>query len=156
LSSSAPTAAQIMSEADTGNYNVDALSWYRGIFDKAGIAVNQTGVDTMRADYVLGIGDGMQESSGEYCEGWDTSAGSNRPASTAEAGLFQVSYDSFDTDPVLAALYSEYQADTSRCLIGVFSQNVTCDPQDPLGTGAAADFQVFNKNCPAFDVEYAM
>ena len=110
----------------------------------------------MRADYVLGIGDGMRESSGAYCEGWDTSAGSNRPADTGEAGLFQVSYDSFNTIPELQRLYNEYQADTSRCLLDVFSQGVSCDPQGPLGTGGAADFQVFNKTCPAFATEYAM
>lgn len=156
LQSAASAAAQLMSEADTGNTATDAISWYRGIFNNDGMVVDVNGISTMRADYVLGIGDGMRESSGAYCTGWDTSAGSNRPGYTGEAGLFQVSYDGFGATPELASLYSEYQADTSRCLLDAFSQGVTCPAQGPLGTGVAADFQTFSKNCPAFATEYAM
>ena len=46
----------------------------------------------LRRLFVLLMGLGMRESSGQYCEGRDRSA-HNTSADTAEAGLFQVSFD---------------------------------------------------------------
>jgi len=51
------------------------------------------GVDVLRHLFVLLTGLGMRESSGHYGEGRDASA-TNTSAYTAEAGLFQVSYNS--------------------------------------------------------------
>jgi hypothetical protein len=51
-----------------------------------------SGIDTLRHLFVLMIGLGMRESSGRYCEGRDQSA-SNTSADTAEAGLFQTSWN---------------------------------------------------------------
>ncbi len=47
---------------------------------------------SLRASYTLLIGLGMRESSGDYCEGRDYSAGSTS-ASTCEAGAWQTSYN---------------------------------------------------------------
>ena len=102
------------------------------------------------------MGLGMRETSGVYCEGWDTSAGSNRPSSEAEAGLFQTSYDSMRASAELRKLYAEYQASPSRCQLDVFKESARCAPRRVLGSGAGATYQAFNKACPAFAAEYAM
>jgi hypothetical protein len=149
-------AARIMSRANTGNAAEDALAHYESVFAARRISINQAGESAMRALYVLGLGLGMRESSGHYCEGWDTAAGSHRPSSTGEAGLFQVSYDSIETDPALQQLYSEYRANPNRCMLDIFKEGVECHPQRILGTGAGAEFQKINKACPAFATEYAM
>lgn len=154
--STTDTAAQVMSMADTRKSDTDAIAYYRGIFNARKIAVNVAGENSMRALYTLGLGLGMRESSGAYCEGWDTTAGANRPSSAGEAGLFQTSYDSITTNPDLQMLYNEYQANPNRCMLDVFVEGASCKAQGILGTGAGADFQKFNKACPAFATEYAM
>jgi hypothetical protein len=154
----APSAlALIMGGADSHNDQKDALTHYSRNFLNLPIPLNASGVDPLRAVYVLGMGLGMRESSGVYCEGWDVSAGSNRPSSGAEAGLFQTSYDSMGSSPELAKLYSEYKlSSSSRCLLDVFKEGASCRSSTTLGTGAGADYQVFNKACPTFATEYAM
>lgn len=154
--SSIDTAARLMSMADTKKSDTDAISFYRGIFNSRKIAVDIDGENTMRALYTLGLGLGMRESSGAYCEGWDITAGAHRPSSAGEAGLFQTSYDSITTNPDLQMLYTEYQGNPNRCMLDVFQEGVSCRAQSILGTGAGADFQKFNKACPAFATEYAM
>jgi hypothetical protein len=149
-------AANVMSMADTKRDVTDALAHYSGVFKTANMPIDVAGENSMRADFTLGLGLGMRESSGAYCEGWDTSAGSRRPSSAAEAGLFQTSYDSMGATGELQLLYAEYQNNTNRCLLNVFEEQASCRPQSILGTGAGADFQRFNKACPAFATEYAM
>ncbi|MGZ3773293.1 MAG: hypothetical protein ACXVCY_05890 [Pseudobdellovibrionaceae bacterium] len=151
-----PAAAHILSSASSGNTSKDALSYYKNIFASAGIHVNTAGDEAVRAIYTLGLGLGMRESSGSYCEGWDTSAGSYRSSATGEAGAFQVSYDSMVISPELRKLYQEYQITPQRCGLSVFKEGVSCRNQSILGTGAGATYQVFNKSCPAFATEYAM
>jgi len=149
-------AAQVMSMANTHSDAKDALTHYESVFAALKISVNEAGESNLRSIYTLGLGLGMRESSGKYCEGWDTSAGSHRPSSAGEAGTFQVSYDSIGATPALQQLYSEYQANTDRCMLDIFKEGASCRAQSILGTGAGADFQRFNKACPAFATEYAM
>lgn len=151
-----PAASAILSAASSGNTSKDALAYYKSIFASAGITVTTSGDEAVRAVYTLGMGLGMRESSGSYCEGWDRSAGSNRPSAEAEAGAFQTSYDSMALSTELKKLYQEYQATPARCGLAVFKEGVTCGNQSILGTGAGATFQSFNKSCPAFATEYAM
>lgn len=120
------------------------------------MSTSVAGDTALRALYTLGMGLGMRESSGAYCEGWDKAAGVNRTSAEAEAGLFQTSYDSMGVSTELRRLYDEYRSDASRCLLNVFKQGASCKPQNILGTGAGAEYQVFNKQCPAFATEYAM
>jgi hypothetical protein len=148
--------ASITSEADQKNDAVDAITHYASVFTARKIATNVAGEDTLRATYALGLGLGMRESSGTYCEGWDTTAGSKRPSSAGEAGPFQTSYDSIDTDASLGQLYQEYTSNPARCMLDVFKEGATCQPQGLLGTGDGAVYQAFNKSCPAFATEYAM
>ena len=56
----------------------------------------------------------------------------------------------------LKKLYEEYKNNPEKCLLKTFKEGVTCKNQTILGTGAGADYQVFNKSCPAFAAEYAM
>lgn len=149
--------AMIMSGADSHNDNKDALTHYQSNFKNLPIQISVAGTEPLRALYVLGLGLGMRESSGSYCEGWDRAAGSNRPSSAGEAGLFQTSYDSISASSELSKLYSEYKSSPrSRCFLDVFKQGASCGSSGSLGSGAGADFQVFNKACPAFATEYAM
>jgi hypothetical protein len=147
---------RIMSQADSRNDRTDALAHYHSIFANAGIRTNISGEEALKATYTLGIGLGMRESSGSYCEGWDVSAGRNRTSAEAEAGLFQVSYDSMVASPELRNLYLEYQAAPGKCSLDTFKSGVQCASRSILGSGAGASFQKFTKGCPAFAAEYAM
>ncbi|MDD4974708.1 MAG: hypothetical protein PHY93_10185 [Bacteriovorax sp.] len=148
--------SQIMSAASSGNATKDAIAHYQSIFAALPISVTTAGQEPLRALYTLGMGLGMRESSGSYCEGWDRSAGSNRPSSAAEAGAFQTSYDSMASSPELSKLYAEYKASPGRCFLDVFKQGASCGSTSILGSGAGADYQAFNIACPAFATEYAM
>ncbi len=154
--SSIRTPAELMSRASTKNASKDALEWYRTQFETLHLEVDRSGVEALRSLYTLGMGLGMRESSGKYCEGWDRAAGANRSASQAEAGPFQSSYDSMGASGELKKLYDEYRKDTSRCQLSTYKEGVTCRAQDILGKGAGAEFQKLAKSCPAFAAEYAM
>jgi hypothetical protein len=151
-----PAVARILSAPSSGVTGKDALAYYASTFSSLGIKIKSPGEDAVRAVYSLGIGLGMRESSGKYCEGWDRSAGSRRSSAEGEAGLFQVSYDSMGMSTELRKLYQEYQASPSRCNLAVFKEGASCSSQSVLGTGAGATYQAFNKSCPAFAAEYAM
>jgi hypothetical protein len=145
----------IMSKADSQNDAKDALTHYQNIFSLIPIKTNSAGLESLRATYALEMGLGMRESSGAYCEGWDKSAGGNRPSSAGEAGLFQTSYDSISSSIELSKLYNEYKTGpSSRCFLETYKQGASCSNSATLGTGTGADFQVFTKSCPAFASEY--
>ncbi len=146
----------VLAAASSGNTTKDALAHYQSIFAALPISISVAGEGPLRALYTLGMGLGMRESSGSYCEGWDRSAGSNRSSAAAEAGVFQTSYDSIGASPELSKLYSEYKANPAKCFLNVFKQGVSCSSSSILGTGAGAAYQAFNKACPAFATEYAM
>lgn len=152
----AKPAASILKSANSGSTAKDVLAHYSSILANAGLQTNTPGDDPLHATYVIGVGLGMRESSGRYCVGWDTAAGSNRSSSEGEAGLFQQSYNSMGASPELRKLYDEYLADESRCLLSTFKEGVSCSSQSVLGSGAGADYQTFVKRCPAFATEYAM
>src|SRR5262249_6754458 len=102
------------------------------------------------------LGLGMRESSGQHCAGADTAADRQAPTTEAdaEAGLFQVSFDSIGNDPLRQGLS---QASVNRPdLLDIFSVGVKCRPADlqNIGTGDGARFQAAMKNCPLFAVLY--
>lgn len=146
----------IITAARSSSATKDALTHYASNFANLPIVTIVAGTEPLRALYVLGLGLGMRESSGKYCEGWDRSAGSSRPSSAGEAGLFQTSLDSMAFSPELSKLYTEYKSNPGRCFLDVFKQGASCSSTSNLGTGAGADYQAFNKACPAFATEYAM
>ena len=147
--------AKEMAKANTGNSDKDALAHYAQKFGYLGMNNSVAGVDTLRHLFVLLIGLGMRESSGKHCEGRDRSA-SNTTAETAEAGLFQTSYNARSASPLLPQLFEQYLANSSG-FIEIFKEGVTCPPQDweNYGEGKGKEFQRLSKACPAFAAEFA-
>jgi hypothetical protein len=148
-------AAIEMAKANSGDASRDALDWYDDIFAAKGMRNDTAGVETLRHLFVLLIGLGMRESSGKYCAGRDTSA-SNMAAETAEAGLFQTSFNASTASPLLPMLFARYSKDPSG-FVDVFKEGVTCTSNDltNFGSGNGAEFQRLSKACPAFAAEFA-
>jgi peptidoglycan hydrolase-like protein with peptidoglycan-binding domain len=142
------SSAQVMSALPTGDTDHDALAWY-------GFTKITVGASTLRALFVLMIGLGMRESSGRYCEGRDESA-SNTIADTAEAGLFQQSWNSHVASSEIEKLFAAYSAKPDGFL-SIFREGVTPRPGDldNFGSGDGARFQELCKTAPAFAVECA-
>ena len=134
----------------------DALAHYSSTFSNLAMNITSEGINPLRSVYTLGIGLGMRESSGKYCEGRDMSA-SNTSSSTAEAGIFQTSYNSMGASAELGKLYNEYKNNPSKCHLGIFKEGVnSCGNASIAGSGEGATYQALNKSCPALAAEYAM
>jgi hypothetical protein len=148
-------AAVEMAKAKTADADRDALAWYDQIFAAAGMNNGLAGVDTLRHLFVLLMGLGMRESSGKHCEGRDRSA-SNITAETAEAGLFQTSFNARGASPLLLTLFAQYSADPSG-FVDVFKEGVQCSAAslENFGSGEGKEFQRLSKECPAFAAEFA-
>lgn len=148
-----------MARANSGNGALDALAHYAQQFHEAGMDNDSSGVSTLRHLIVLMIGLGMRESSGRYCEGLDRSA-SNTGANTAEAGMFQTSYNARSAHGLMTLIYQQYQTayqtDPATSFVDIFKEGVNCTQKDwqNYGTGAGKDFQELSKKCPAFAAEF--
>ena len=144
-----------MARANTGNPDRDALTWYAEGFNEAGMDNHSAGVDTLRHVFVLLIGLGMRESSGRFCEGRDRSS-SNVTADTAEAGLFQTSFNASRANELLPQLFQQYLSQPSGFL-EIFKEGVRCRSSDleNFGSGEGREFQRLSKECPAFAAEFA-
>ena len=120
-----------------------------------GMNNDTAGADTLRHLFVLLIGLGMRESSGKYCEGRDRSA-SNTTAETAEAGLFQTSFNARTASPLLPTIFAAYSENPSG-FVDVFKEGVNCSAADleNFGSGDGEEFQRLSKACPAFAAEFA-
>ena len=81
-----------MARPDRGDDEHDALAHYRFAFVEHGMDNSHAGAAVLRHLFTLMFGLGLRESSGEYNCGKDPGNHNPAPAS-AEAGLFQVSYD---------------------------------------------------------------
>lgn len=149
------STANLMASRNSGKTSKDVLAWYQASYDAANMSIDSSNADTLRSLYTLGIGLGMRESSGKYCEGYDVTAKQSSSA-TAEAGMFQTSYNSVSASVELANLYNEYKQDQSKCYLNVFKPGVSCTARAIYGTGEGAKFQTLAKTCPAFAAEYAM
>jgi hypothetical protein len=144
----------VMAQKNRNNTTYDAVTWYESTFDSKRLEIDVSGADTLRSVYTLQIGLGMRESSGKYCTGYDTTAGA-QTSTSAEAGLFQTSYNSIAANSQLKTIFNEYRAGNSSCFLNVFKENVTCRAQSIVGSGVGAEFQRLAKSCPAFAAEYA-
>jgi N-acetylmuramoyl-L-alanine amidase/Putative peptidoglycan binding domain len=148
-------AALDMARKNSGDSARDALAWYDEIFATAGMSNDTDGTDTLRHLFVLLTGLGMRESSGKFCAGRDTTA-DNTQADTAEAGLFQMSFDANNASPLLPQIFAQYKDDPSG-FVDVFKEGVRCSAADlqNFGSGDGMEFQRLCKSCPAFAAEYA-
>jgi hypothetical protein len=144
-----------MARAGKGDPDTDALSHYYEQFHALGMHNDSSGVDTLRHLFVLLIGLGMRESSGRWCEGRDRSA-ENTTADTAEAGLFQTSWNIRYRCPLVPTLFQQYKASPSGFL-DYFKEGVIIRAHDleNFGSGEGCEFQDLSKYCPAFAVETA-
>jgi peptidoglycan hydrolase-like protein with peptidoglycan-binding domain len=144
----ATTAAQ----ADRNSTDQDVLTWYRNEFAARGMDNSVDGIDTLRHLFVLLLGLGARESSGRYCEGRDLSA-SNTTADTAEASLYQTSWNIRSCSSSIPPLLQEYWANPNGFL-PTFQNGVKLDKDDlaNFGSGDGAKFQFLSKYSPAFHV----
>lgn len=131
----------------------DVLDWYAAVLGAAGVALG-TAEERLTAVFVILLGLGMRESSGKHCEGRDMSA-QNVSADTAEAGLFQVSYNSRNAHPELKPLL-ERMANRDD-LLTIFDDEVHCSASSwkDWGAGPGHDFQALMKQNPLLAVQYA-
>jgi hypothetical protein len=153
LSRGEPAAVE-MAKADTNDSNLDAMTHYRDKFSELGMSNDEAGTATLRHLYVLLLGLGMRESSGQHCEGRDMAA-NNDDAETCETGLFQFSYNSRSKHPRLPELIDAYRGETLG--LPTFRKGVRCDAASwkNWGEGPGVEFQQLAKQCPAFAVDYA-
>jgi len=139
-------AGPLSSKTDSKKRPLDALTWLQ---IPAG-----TDVERLRATYALAISLGMRESSGNTTEGRDATADAAPTSDNAEAGLYQVSYDSFDGSPLFETLWSEYRSAPQHCLLDTFRKGVIDKNMPIVGSDNGAAFQKFTKECPGFATEY--
>jgi N-acetylmuramoyl-L-alanine amidase/Putative peptidoglycan binding domain len=146
--------AQEWGKANTGNDAVDALSWYNSNFTSLGMSNSEDGIDTLRHLYVLLMGLGMRESSGQHCCGRDQSA-SNTSSDTAEAGLFQTSWNARSCCTDFVNLSDQWDKDSPQGYMSVFAEGVSCSSSDwaCYGSGDGFRFQELCKYSPVFAVE---
>jgi len=151
-------AALEMGKADTGDDDTDALAWYADEFNDLDMDNSESGINTLRHLFVLLMGLGMRESSGRHCEGRDMSA-DNVSAETAEAGLFQMSWNASNCSGEMQNLLDTYlpHADSPQCGLQFFREGVSCSASDweCYGSGAGYQYQQLAKQCPQFAVETA-
>jgi hypothetical protein len=115
-----------------------------------------SGENRLRHLFVLMLGLGMRESSGRYCEGRDRSA-NNTTAETAEAGLFQTSFNARHASPLLPKLFKDFMANPTPSYLDVFKEGVRAKESEleNYGAGDGRDFQELSKDCPFFALEFA-
>ena len=129
------------SSATLGNPKKDALAYYR----------SPAKIENL---YALMIGSGMQESSGGYDCGQDSSAPENRTGPRAEAGIFQTSYDSITKSDELEKLYEDTKTGNVACFSNLY---MSCTDKDKLknwGEGEGVNFQALTKSCQGFATKY--
>lgn len=148
------SSAMEMAKADTYDDSVDALSWYRSNLTSLGWTCSSSGIDTLRYLFTLLMGLGMRESSGKYCEGRDQSA-DNVSSDTAEAGLYQMSWNARSCSPEMQKLFDLYASGEQQSFLDIFSQGVSCSSSSwtSYGSGAGYEYQEMAKHMPPFAVE---
>ena len=147
------SAALVMAAMNSGHDETDALALYDRQFRAAGMDNSVSGEATLRHLFVLLIGLGMRESSGRYFVGRDTTA-NNVDADTAEAGLFQMSWNARNASPELPRLFARYSARPDGFL-PIFQEGLQPQETENFGSGEGAAFQRLCKTCPAFAAEAA-
>jgi transposase len=145
-----------MAAANSGDAHRDALAHYASEYRALGLNNETSGPSTLRHLFVLLIGLGMRESTGKHCDGIDTTA-HNTTAETAEAGMFQTSYNARNGHRLLPRIFNHYRANPTSGFADIFAEGVTCTPRQwqNHGTGPGVEFQQLSKECPAFAAEFA-
>ena len=142
-----------------GTLKGDSLTWYSEQLRAIGMGT-ATSLERLRCLFVLLLGLGMRESSGRCCEGRDRHA-NNISADTAEAGLFQMSFDLVAPRAELLDVFHHYQRNPGEGLREIFVLGMSPPERDmdrenfgPANSAGRA-FQELSKRCPAMTVEIA-
>jgi hypothetical protein len=143
-------ATTIMAQAESGNADKDALTWYHDEFADLGMSNERDGIATLRHLFVLMVGLGMRESSGDHWEGRDMSA-SNTEAETAEASLFQTSWNISGCSDTIDELLDEFWSDPNG-FRPTFSRGLSPSSSqlDCYGSGDGAKYQWLSRFSPSF------
>jgi N-acetylmuramoyl-L-alanine amidase len=152
------SAVHEMATADTDDPDNDALSWYADEFADIGLSNSRDGINTLRHLFVLMIGLGMRETSGQHCCGRDQSA-NNTDADTCEAGLFQTSWNISSCSPEIDKLLEMWSVgldgECDQCYLPTFAEGVSCSASnwESYGSGAGYNYQNLSKTCPPFHID---
>jgi uncharacterized protein (TIGR02594 family) len=137
---------------NTGDGDKDVFAWYKDEFKARGMdnSDKADGADRLLHLYSLMIGLGMRESSGRYCEGRDTTA-TNTSADTAEAGMFQTSWNIRSCSSQIPPLLNEFWLNPMG-FRETFQDGVSPDSNDldNYGSGGGAQYQFLSKYAPFF------
>jgi peptidoglycan hydrolase-like protein with peptidoglycan-binding domain len=146
-----PDCIDVMSMADAGKTDIDALAWYHDEFKALGMKNDVAGTNTLRHLFVLMIGLGVRESSGKCYEGRDLSA-SNVESDTCEAGLFQTSWNIRSAHGDIPLLLDEFWEEP--CGFEQFRKDLwpTANNLSCYGTGDGARYQWLARFAPLFTV----
>jgi len=144
--------AKIMGAKAGPDPDKDALTWYAPEFTAHKMHNNKDGINTLRHLFVMMVGLGMRESSGNPWEGRDMSA-SNVESETCEAGLFQTSWNISNAADEIKDLMDEYREDPNG-FQPTFARGTDPSPTnlDLYGSGDGAMYQWLAKQSPAFAV----
>jgi hypothetical protein len=148
-------AALEMAKANTWDSDTDVMSWYVDEFHDLGWGDHNTaGIDNLRHLFVVLLGLGMRESSGQHCCGRDLSA-DNVTSDTAEAGLHQTSWNINTCSDVIRGIMDQYKGGSPLCMLHVWNDGVECSESEwqCYGSGAGFDHQMLSKSCPQYHVE---
>ncbi|WP_284442291.1 SH3 domain-containing protein [Elizabethkingia anophelis] len=144
-----------MAKPLSDNPDKDSLKKMVPQLQAAGININTANEnERLRYLFVLMFGLGLRESSGRHCCGKDPGA-KNTDAETAEAGLFQTSYNVRSISPLLSEVFKNY-IDEPRGFLSVFSKGQNCSATNWVnyGIGEGRYFQQLSKECPGFAIEF--
>jgi hypothetical protein len=143
-----------MAKKNSGNSEKDVLQWYYTQYRDAEMDNTRDGPDTLRHLWALLMGLGMRESSGQHCCGRDQSA-DNTSSDTAEAGLFQTSYNAHTCSSEFDELMRAFGAGELQGFLAQFEDGVSCSSSDwdSYGSGMGKEFQDLCKSEPAFACE---
>jgi hypothetical protein len=142
-------AVKIMAQAETGEDD-DALTVYHDEFAEHDMSNERDGIATLRHLFVMLVGLGMRESSGNVWEGRDMSA-DNVEADTCEASLFQTSWNISSSSNTIDDLLDAYWKDPNG-FQPTFARGLypTSSQLDCYGTGEGARYQWLSRFSPAF------
>jgi peptidoglycan hydrolase-like protein with peptidoglycan-binding domain len=137
-----------------GNADKDVLKWYETELNGKGWSLDSA-EHRLRALFAIQIGLGMRESSGRFCEGRDMSA-DNTSSETAEAGLFQTSYNAAGASPQMGELFDRWTDADGQGLRLEFGEGVkgSKDEWGCYGSGNGLLYQAMSKAYPQFHVEF--
>lgn len=151
-----PTVQAMAQPVDFSRQNTDALAIEADRFAQAGLPLDDKPATLLRRLYVLLTGLGMRESSGVYCTGV-YAPDKNFASDTAEAGLFQASYNLVSGNREYEPIRARYFGSTD--LRTIFSDGIACKPDQLKNWGDepnGVEFQRLTKDCPAFAIEIAL